>query len=63
MVRVFVVIPQFAKVFEMFIATLAIWVERTLNPMFFQTLPGCEVLRASVAVVVTRGIGPVSIES
>lgn len=55
-VGVFVMILQFAKVVEMFIAMLAIWVTRTLNPMFFQPQPGWKVLRASIASVVTGGI-------
>ena len=56
-------ILQFAKVVEMFIATLAIWVARTLNPMFFKTRPGCKILRARLADVVTRGIGFMLIKS
>ena len=54
---IIVVNPQFVKVGKMFVATLAIWVARTLNPMFFQPLPGWKVLGASMADVVTRGIG------
>ena len=62
-VGVFVVILQFTKVVEMFIATLAIWVARTLNPMFFQRLPGRKILRAILADVVRRGIGLMLIKS
>ena len=62
-VGVFVVILQFTKVVEMFIATLAIWMARTLNPMFFQRLPGRKILRAILADVVRRGIGLMLIKS
>ena len=55
-VGIFVVILQFTKVVEMIIATLAIGVARTLNPMFFQPHPGWKVLRAILADVVMRGI-------
>lgn len=63
MMGLFVVIFQFARVVEMFIATLAIMVAKTLNPMFFQPYPGWKVLRASLADIVTRGIGSVTIKS
>ena len=63
MMRIVVVILQFTKVVEMIIATLAIWVARTLNPMFFQPSPSWKVLRAIIADVVTRGIRFMSVKS
>ena len=46
----FVMILQFDKVVEVFIAILAIRVTRTLNPVFFQPRPGWKILRAADVV-------------
>ena len=64
-IRVSIVIFHFAKIVEMIIAALEIWVARTFNPMFFQPCPGWKVLRATwiIADVVTRGIRFMSVKT
>jgi len=62
-VAFFVVVFQVTDVVKMIVAILAIWVARTLNPVFFQPCPGCEVLRAIVTDIVTRGICVMLMES